>query len=53
LILVDVPEGLSMRVLAITILADDERFESAIQEAEPLIDSIEFHPADEAPAGDQ
>ncbi|HUG75784.1 MAG TPA: hypothetical protein VMM81_09000, partial [Acidimicrobiia bacterium] len=43
LYLVDLPEGMSMRTLAITIVAPDERFEEVVGEAEPIIESIEFH----------
>lgn len=53
LILVDVPDGLSMRVLAITVMAPEARFDEVIQDATPLIESIEFHPDDGAPSGDQ
>lgn len=44
LFLVDLPEGMSLRTLAITIMAPDERFEEVLEEAQPIIDSIEFHP---------
>jgi hypothetical protein len=44
LFLVDLPEDMSMRTLAITIMAPDERFEELTEEATPIIDSIEFHP---------
>jgi hypothetical protein len=44
LFLVDLPEGMSMRTLAITIVGPDERFEDVVKDAEPIIDSIEFHP---------
>ncbi len=44
LFLVDLPEGMSMRTLAIAVMAPDERFEEVIEEATPIIDSIEFHP---------
>jgi hypothetical protein len=44
LFLVDVPEGMSMRTLAITVMAPEARFEEVIEEATPIIDSIEFHP---------
>jgi hypothetical protein len=43
LFLVDVPEGMSMRTLAITVMAPEEDFEEVIEEADPIIDSIEFH----------
>jgi hypothetical protein len=44
LFLVDLPEGMSMRTLAITVMAPDERFEEVIEKATPIIDSIAFHP---------
>jgi hypothetical protein len=44
LALVDVPEDMSMRTLAITVMAPEARFEDVIEEAQPIIDSIEFHP---------
>jgi hypothetical protein len=44
LYLVDLPEGMSMRTLAITVTAHESRFEEVIEEAQPIIDSIEFHP---------
>ena len=44
LFLVDLPESMSLRTLAITIMAPAERFEELLEEAEPIIDSIEFHP---------
>jgi hypothetical protein len=44
LFLIDVPEGMSMRTLAITVMAPEARFEDVIEEATPIIDSIEFHP---------
>jgi len=43
LFLVDVPEGMSMRTLAITVLAPEEHFEEVMDAAAPIIDSIEFH----------
>jgi hypothetical protein len=43
LFLVDVPEGMSMRTLAITVIAPEARFQEVIEEAGPIIDSIEFH----------
>lgn len=39
-----VPEGLSMRILAIAIVAPESRFERAVQAAAPVVDSVEFHP---------
>jgi hypothetical protein len=44
LFLVDVPEGMSMRTLAITVMAPEARFQEMVEEAQPIIDSIEFHP---------
>ena len=44
LYLVDLPEGMSLRTLAITVTAHESRFEEVIEEAQPIIDSIEFHP---------
>ena len=40
---VDVPEGLSMRVLAIAIVAPEARFERAVETAAPIVDSLEVH----------
>lgn len=42
LYLFDAPEGLSMRILAIAIVAPESRFERAVEAAEPVIDSVEF-----------
>jgi hypothetical protein len=42
LYLVDLPEGSSMRVLAIAIVASEARFERAAELAAPVVDSIEF-----------
>lgn len=44
LFLVDLPESTSMRTLAVTVIAPEASFEEVIQEADPIIDSIEFHP---------
>jgi hypothetical protein len=44
LYLVDLPEGMSVQTLAITVVAPEERFEEVIAETAPIIDSIEFHP---------
>ena len=44
LFLVDLPEGMSMRTLAITVIAPVERFDDVIASATPIIESIEFHP---------
>jgi hypothetical protein len=43
LYLFDVPEGSSMRILAIAIIAPESRFERVIEAATPVVDSIEFH----------
>ena len=43
LYLFDAPEGLSMRLLAIAIIAPESRFESVVEEAAPVVDSVEFH----------
>jgi hypothetical protein len=44
LYLVDLPEGMSVQTLAITVAAPEERFDEVIAETAPIIDSIEFHP---------
>jgi hypothetical protein len=44
LYLVDLPEGMSVQTLAITVVAPEERFEEVIAETAPIIESIEFHP---------
>ena len=44
LYLVDLPEGMSVETLAITVVAPEERFDEFIAETAPIIDSIEFHP---------
>ena len=44
LYLVDLPEGMSVETLAITVVAPEERFEEVIEETAPIIESIEFHP---------
>lgn len=43
LCLVDVPERMSMRTLAITVTGHESRFEEIVEEAQPIIDSIEFN----------
>jgi hypothetical protein len=43
LYLFDVPEGLSMRILAIGVIAPELDFLRAVDAATPIIDSIEFH----------
>jgi hypothetical protein len=44
LFLVDLPKGMSMRTLAITVVAPVARFDDVVADATPIIDSIEFHP---------
>jgi hypothetical protein len=46
LLLVDVPQGMSMRTLAITVMAPEARFDDVVADATPIIDSIAFHPGD-------
>lgn len=43
LFLVDLPEGMSMRTLAITVMAPVARFDDVVADATPIIDSVEFH----------
>jgi len=43
LYLFDVPAGLSMRIMAVVVVAPEARFQRAVDEAAPVIDSIEFH----------
>jgi hypothetical protein len=43
LYLLDLPEGLSARILAIAVLAPETRFESVMEAAAPILDSLEFH----------
>lgn len=44
LYLVDLPEGMSVETLAVTVVAPEDRFEEFIEETAPIIESIEFHP---------
>ena len=44
LYLVDLPVGMPVQTLAITVVAPEERFERVIAETAPIIESIEFHP---------
>jgi hypothetical protein len=44
LYLVDLPEGMSVQTMAITVVAPEERFDEVIAETAPIIESIEFHP---------
>jgi hypothetical protein len=43
LYLLDLPEGMSARILAIGIVALDSEFERVVEAAAPVLDSIEFH----------
>ena len=43
LYLLDLPEGLSARTLAIAISAPDASFEHVMEAAESIVDSFEFH----------
>ena len=43
LFLVDLPEGMSMRTLAVTVIAPEASFGRAVEAAKPIVDSIEFH----------
>jgi hypothetical protein len=43
LYLIDLPEGMSVQTLAITVMAAEERFEEFLAETAPIIESIEFH----------
>jgi hypothetical protein len=43
LYLLDLPEGSSTQILAITVTAPEDRFKSVVQAAAPIVDSIEFH----------
>ena len=43
LYLLDLPEGLSARILAIAISAPEADFEHVMEAAEPIVDSLEFH----------
>jgi hypothetical protein len=44
LYLLDLPEGMSARILAIAIVAQESEFERVVNAAEPVLDSFEFHP---------
>ena len=44
LFLVDLPEGMSVKTLAITVKAPKDRFKAYLAEATPIIESIQFHP---------
>jgi hypothetical protein len=44
LYLVDLPDGMSVETLAISVVAPGDRFDAVIAETAPIIESIEFHP---------
>ena len=44
LYLVDLPDGMSVETLAITVVAPEERFDEVIAETAPIIESIQFDP---------
>jgi hypothetical protein len=44
LYLLDLPEGMSARTMAIAIVALDSEFERVVKAATPVLDSFEFHP---------
>ncbi len=44
LYLVDLPEGMSVRTMAITVSAPKGRFDEFIEKTAPIIESIQFHP---------
>jgi hypothetical protein len=43
LYLLDLPEGMSARILAIAISALGSEFEHVVEAAAPILDSFEFH----------
>jgi hypothetical protein len=43
LYLVDLPEEISARILAIAIAAPESRFDQVVEAAAPIVDSVEFH----------
>jgi len=43
LYLLDLPEGMSARTLAIAIVAQESEFERVVNAAAPVLDSVEFH----------
>ena len=43
LYLLNLPKGSATRILALAIVAPEARFESVIQAATPILESIEFH----------
>jgi len=43
LYLIDVPDGLSMRILSVAIVAPEASFQRVLEAAAPVVDSIEFH----------
>lgn len=43
LYLLDTPEGSSMKILAIALVAPESKFDKAVEAAAPVVDSVEFH----------
>ena len=43
LYLLDLPDGLATRILAIAVVAPEARFDAVLEAATPIIESIEFH----------
>jgi hypothetical protein len=43
LYLLDLPEGMSARILGIAIAASEQGFERVMEAAAPTLDSFEFH----------
>ena len=43
LYLLDAPEGSSIDILAIAIMAPESRFDAVFADATPIIESMEFH----------
>jgi hypothetical protein len=42
LYLLDVPKGLSTRILAVAVVAPEERFDAVMEAAEPILESFEY-----------
>ena len=51
LFLVDLPDGMSVKTLAITVKAPKDQFDAYLAETAPIIESIEFHPDGRRHAG--
>jgi hypothetical protein len=43
LYLLDLPESMPAQILAIAITAPDSEFDRVMEEAAPIVDSVEFH----------